>query len=296
MADRLTTGIIGLGLLGSVLAEKLLRHGTDVAGFDTRESQREMLAAAGGTACGSPGDVFEQCGTVFLSLPNSDIVAAVVDEVSPQFASGQIVIDTTTGDPEQMISTGRRLGGFGVRYIEATIAGSSSQLRSGTAVMFLGGSADAIAAASPLLAAVAERRFHLGDAGAASRFKLVHNLVLGLHRAVLAEGLTFGEALGFAPSQVLEILRQTPAASAVMESKGRKMVERDFEAQARLSQHLKDVRLILSEAGKYDAATPLSERHRELLDRAVELGYGDADNSAVIEAFRSRSSERHRLT
>ena len=123
--------------------------------------------------------------------------------------------------------------------------------------------------------------------GAASRFKLVHNLILGLNRAALAEGLAFAEALGFDASDSLSILRETPATSAALEAKGEKMAKRDFNPpQARLSQHLKDVRLIRQLAEEIGAATPLSDAHQTLLKRAEALGLGESDNSAVIEALR----------
>jgi 3-hydroxyisobutyrate dehydrogenase-like beta-hydroxyacid dehydrogenase len=116
--------------------------------------------------------------------------------------------------------------------------------------------------------------------------KLVVNLVLGLNRAVLAEGITLAEALALEPRQTLDILRASAAYSRVMDAKGPKMLEGDFAPQARLSQHLKDVRLILEAAQRTGAALPLSLLHRELIERACAAGLGPLDNSAIIEAFR----------
>ncbi len=118
--------------------------------------------------------------------------------------------------------------------------------------------------------------------------KLALNLVLGLNRAVLAEGLTFAEALGLDPQVALAVLQAGPAWSRVMETKGAKMLRRDFVPEARLSQHLKDVRLILAAGERAGAPLPLSALHQELLERAEAAGFGAADNSAVIEAWRSR--------
>jgi 3-hydroxyisobutyrate dehydrogenase-like beta-hydroxyacid dehydrogenase len=225
---------------------------------------------------------------VLLSLPTSEVVSALLREHGPRFRAGQTLIDTTTGDPEQMVALGNQLQDRGVGYVEATVAGSSRQMRSGSAILFLGGDAPAIQSLQIVFQALSAKSFHLGGVGAASRFKLVHNLILGLHRAVLAEGLCFAESLGFAPAQVLEILKQTPAASAAMESKGQKMLSRDWQPEARLSQHLKDVRLILELAKRTGTSAPLSHVHRELLEQAEQLGFGDADNSAILEAFLRR--------
>jgi 3-hydroxyisobutyrate dehydrogenase-like beta-hydroxyacid dehydrogenase len=134
---------------------------------------------------------------------------------------------------------------------------------------------------------LAAKRFHVGPVGAASRFKLVHNLILGLNRAALAEGLAFAEMLGFDAADAVEILRDTPATSGALVAKGGKMANADYEPpQARLAQHLKDVRLIRQLADAAGANTPLSAVHQSLLERAEALGLGDADNAAVIEALR----------
>ena len=115
--------------------------------------------------------------------------------------------------------------------------------------------------------------------------KLVVNLVLGLNRAVLAEGLALARSCGLDPSAALEILRAGPAASRVMDVKGAKMLSGDFTPQARLAQHLKDVHLILKMGQDCGARLPLSALHRDLLEGLAAQGYHDADNSAIIRAF-----------
>lgn len=117
--------------------------------------------------------------------------------------------------------------------------------------------------------------------------KLVVNLVLGLNRAVLAEGLAFAEHLGVDPRQALQVLQAGPAASGVMETKGRKMLESDFGLQARLTQHLKDVRLILAVGQQTGERLPLSKLHEQLLTELDRAGCGNLDNSAIIRAFRA---------
>ena len=115
--------------------------------------------------------------------------------------------------------------------------------------------------------------------------KLVLNLVLGLNRAVLAEGLEFARASGIDPWLALEILKASPAYSRAMDTKGARMLNEDFEPEARLSQHLKDVRLILASGERSGAQLPLSEAHRALLEIAESAGFGSLDNSAVIKAL-----------
>ena len=111
--------------------------------------------------------------------------------------------------------------------------------------------------------------------------KLVSNLVLGLNRAALAEALVYAVGIGVDPASALEVLRGSMAYSRVMDVKGQKMLDEDFTVQARLSQHLKDVRLILASG----VTLPLSETHRQLLEQAETIGLGEVDNSAIIKAI-----------
>ena len=175
----------------------------------------------------------------------------------------------------------------GGRYLDATIAGSSTQVRAGEVILMVGGDSNDVATCDELFLAFASRIFHVGTVGAGARMKLVVNLVLGLNRAVLAEGLCFAERFGVDPRQALEVLRAGPAFSRVMETKANKMLDEDFTPQARLAQHWKDVRLILSAGEQFGAKLPLSTLHEALLSKLIQSGFGDLDNSAIVKAFQN---------
>lgn len=129
---------------------------------------------------------------------------------------------------------------------------------------------------------------YLGSWGNAGKMKLATNLVLGLNRAALAEGLVFAEAVGLSPDDALNVLLNSPAYSRIMDAKGPKMVHGDFEPQARLAQHIKDVRLMLDEAARSGASLPMSTTHLQLLEEAVAARLGELDNSAIIRAIKDR--------
>jgi 3-hydroxyisobutyrate dehydrogenase-like beta-hydroxyacid dehydrogenase len=202
-----------------------------------------------------------------------------------KIARGTTLIDCTTGEPESMAALGVKLAGQGIDYLDATVLGSSRVVRNGAAVVMAGGRKAAFDAALPLFQCFASRSFYLGSYGAGARMKLVVNLALGLHRAVLAEALSFAQACEVSPTDALEVLSAGAAYSRVMDDKGEKMLHHDFSVEARLSQHLKDVRLILDAARAKHAKTPLSQVHRQLLESLEAAGYGDADNSAIIMAY-----------
>jgi 3-hydroxyisobutyrate dehydrogenase-like beta-hydroxyacid dehydrogenase len=277
-------GVVGLGLMGGALAERFRGGGLRVVGYDRRDECRQQLAALGGEAAANVREVFATSRTVVFSLPNSDVVREVLAEAG-ELVRGATVIDTTTGDPCATESIGAQLAGAGCAYLDATLTGSSAQARAGEVVVTAGGSAEVFARAEGLFRLFASRWFHVGPWGSGARTKLVVNLVLGLNRAVLAEGLSFARRSGLDPDTVLEILKSGAAYSRAMDAKGRKMIAGDFSPQAKLAQHLKDVRLILGEGGRAGAVLPLSALHEKLLAQLVERGLGDCDNSAVIRAF-----------
>lgn len=277
-------GVIGLGLMGGALAARFRAHGLRVVGYDPRPEARADLAALGGEPRASGRDVFAAVRVVVLSLPNSGTVADVIEQARDHL-DGLRVIDTTTGDPEATAALGAALADRGCEYLDATLTGSSREAREGTVVVTAGGTADVFHQCEPLFRMFAKEWFHVGPWGSGARTKLVVNLVLGLNRAVLAEGLAFARRGGLDPAAVLAVLRSGSAYSRVMDTKGRKMLDADFTPEARLSQHLKDVRLILGEARRTAATTPLSELHERLLAELVERGFGEGDNSGVIRAF-----------
>jgi 3-hydroxyisobutyrate dehydrogenase-like beta-hydroxyacid dehydrogenase len=278
-------GLIGLGLVGSALAERLLDAGFAVLGHDLDSGRCEALRARGGTVAASAAEVARGAPRLVLSLPDGRVVQDVVESLRPSLAGGSIVVDTTTGDPEPTSLLGAELARAGFAYLDATIAGSSEQVRAGTVLVISGGEPGAFAACEDLFATFAARAFHVGPWGSGARMKLVVNLVLGLNRAVLAEGLSLATAAGLDPAVALEILEAGPAYSRVMDTKGAKMLSGDFSPQARLAQHAKDVALILAMGARCGARLPFSSLHGDLLGQLVEQGYRDADNSAIIRAF-----------
>jgi 3-hydroxyisobutyrate dehydrogenase-like beta-hydroxyacid dehydrogenase len=282
-------GLIGIGLVGSAIAERLLEAKYQVAAYDIRQEQREILAQLGGEPLADARAVAECCERVILSLPASDIVRRVMDEVGAALRPGCVVVDTTTGAPEDAKAIAAELSELGVDYVDATIAGSSRQVRTREAIFICGGSDSAYARCGDLLDQCCRQAFHVGPAGSGARMKLVINLVLGLNRAVLAEGLEFARASGIDPYLALEILKASPAYSRAMDTKGLRMLNEEFDPEARLSQHLKDVRLILASGQTSGARLPLSTLHRELLKAAEAAGFGTSDNSAVIKVFQKRS-------
>ena len=284
-------GLVGLGLVGTAMAERLLAEQFKLVGFDIDSTKCEHLEQLGGKAVSNPAQVAEQADPVVLSLPNTEVVLEVVEGPEGILESKTLpryIIDTTTGDPEETAALAQRLARRGIYFLDAPFSGSSQQLRDKEIVFLVGGDKKAFEVCKDIFDALGERVFYVGESGSGSKAKLAGNLILGLNRLALAEGLVFASKLGLDPEAFLELLKVTPAYSAAMNVKGRKMLDADFQPQARLRQHHKDVSIILKYAEKLKQELPLSKVHLDVLEKAIAAGDGDLDNSAVIREIERR--------
>jgi 3-hydroxyisobutyrate dehydrogenase-like beta-hydroxyacid dehydrogenase len=284
-------GLVGLGLVGTAMAERLLAEQFKLVGFDIDSTKCEHLEQLGGKAVSNPAQVAEQADRIVLSLPNTEVVLEVVEGPEGILESKTLpryIIDTTTGDPEETAALAQRLARRGIHFLDAPFSGSSRQLRDKEIVFLVGGDKKAFEVCKDIFDALGERVFYVGESGSGSKAKLAGNLILGLNRLALAEGLVFASKLGLDPEAFLELLKVTPAYSAAMNVKGRKMLDADFQPQARLRQHHKDVSIILKYAEKLKQELPLSKVHLDVLEKAIAAGDGDLDNSAVIREIERR--------
>ena len=282
-------GLIGIGLVGTALAENLLKAGYPVIGYDIDPEKCSNLQSMGGRSAASASEVGEGTERVFLSLMNTGIVKEVLLGRNGLLSSTNTphhIIDTTTGDPDETEKITVELEEKGIFFLDAPISGSSQQIRERQGVVMIGGELDAYHRCEDLFQAVATEFFHIGPPGSGSRAKLVSNVILGLNRLVLAEGLVFAERFGFELGSFLEMLKKTPAYSCSMDVKGKKMIEEDFRPQSRITQHLKDLEISLQYAQKLGQPLPLTRVHKHILEQAIDAGDGDLDNAAVLKQLR----------
>jgi 3-hydroxyisobutyrate dehydrogenase-like beta-hydroxyacid dehydrogenase len=292
--ERKSVGVIGTGLMGSACAKRLLAAGFDVLGFDVEPGKLAALAALGGRTARSAAEIARACDQVVLTVFNTDQVEETVEGPQgllasrPPDAPPLTAICVSTCDPDRIAALAARLRGGRVRFIEAPVSGTSDQTARGDALGLIGGDRAAADGACDVLDAICPRRHHVGSAGNGARAKLAINLILGVNRAALAEGLVFAERMGLDPAAFLAVARESAAYSQIMDIKGTKMVKGDFAPHGRVTQSLKDVSLMLEQARRLKQQLPLAERYAELMNGCVAAGEGSLDNSAVINEIRRR--------
>jgi 3-hydroxyisobutyrate dehydrogenase-like beta-hydroxyacid dehydrogenase len=285
--------VVGLGIMGSELAARLLDAGHPVRGFDIDPERMELFVAAGGTAATSPADAADGCGMVILSLLTSDIAREVClgeNGLTSSRSRPLLVLDSTTGWPDDTVEISGAMAAQGIDYCDMTVSGNAASARAGDLVVMFGGSEDAYRAATPVMEVLGRAHHHVGPVGSASRMKLIVNHILSVNRAVLGEGLVAAELGGLDLATTLEILQDSAAYSKAMDLWGPRMVAGDHDRpNARLRQSRKDALLIAEHARSLGASAPFIGAAESLLSEGVETGLGEADNSSVVEVLRRRA-------
>ena len=299
MANR-TVGVIGLGLMGEVFSRRLIDAGQSVVGYDIDAAKGRRLANMGGRAAASIAEVACACDPIVLAVFDTSQVEDVVENhILPAVGetSRKIVLCASTCDPDRIAALGERVIPRGIRFLETPVSGTSEQVRRGDGVGLIGGDRET-AEAEAVLAILFPRRFHVGRVGDGGRTKLAVNLILGLNRMALAEGLVFARRLGLDPAAFLPVAKESAAYSQIMDVKGGKMLNGDFAPEGRVRQTLKDVHLMLEQAKRHGQSLPMLNVHCDVLEACVRAGEADLDNSAVIKEIARRqepmlSNESH---
>ena len=283
--------IIGLGLMGEVYAQRLLDAGIPVTGFDVDPARRARLAEIGGRPAGTIAELAKPARFIIIAVfSTAQVEDVLVNHLLPALGddSNKIVLCMSTCDPDQVAALAARVVPRGIRYLDVPVSGTSDQVRRGDGVALIGGDMTIANEVAPVLDALFARRFHVGKIGDGGRAKLAVNLILGLNRLALAEGLVFAERLGLDPAEFLEVAKGSASYSQVMETKGPKMVHGDFSPEGRVKQTLKDAHMMLDQGVAIGQPLKSLQVHVDTLEACVKAGEAELDNSAIIKEVRRR--------
>lgn len=287
--------VVGAGLIGSAVARRLVAAGLEVAAYDVAPEKVAALEPLGIRPLRSLAEAAELTDRAVLAVFDIAQVAdvlvaegALAERWAERGAAPVVVVVSTCG-PDAIRRVGARAHALGTAVVECPLSGSSGQVAAGAAVGLVAGDPAAVAAVAAILDAIAPTRHVLGPLGDGAKAKLATNLILGLNRAALAEGLVFAGRLGLDPAAFLAIARTSAAYSSVMDVKGGKMLSGDFSAEGRMVQTHKDFRLIIGAAQAEGQALTLGEVYLDLVGGCLEHGEGELDNSAVIREIARRT-------
>ena len=278
-------GIIGVGLLGSAVAARLLEGKFAVKGYDTRPEQVKALQARGFIAAAGVAEAAAETDAVFTILPSLASVEKTIlgpgglIETAPRSCT---LIQMSTISPELTRRLGKVAAANGLGFLDAPMSGTSAMVERGDCTILVGGDRARAADCQPIFDAIAKKTFYVGDVGMASLAKLATNLLVGLNTAALAEALVLGAKGGLAPAVLLDILKESAAASKMVDVRGPLMVSHRFDAQMKVDLFLKDFKLILEEGLRLGVPLPLTSIAQQLASATAAAGRGKEDLAALI--------------
>ena len=284
----MTIGLVGVGLLGTAVARRLLKAGHRVVGFDAAPDRVRALLTMGGEAATSARAVALASDAVCTLLPSLATVEAAVlgpDGVAAAGKPGQVVIQMSTISPALSVRLAAESRARGLDFLDCPVSGASGQVARGEGMLFVGGERRVFERWRPLLEAVLPRAVYVGPAGQAMVLKLVANLLVALHSAAAAEALHLARQAGLDPAVALEVLTGSAAGSRMLEVRGPLMVRGEYPAQMKLDIFMKDLHLIQEAAAAAGAALPLTDTAERLFAAAAGTGHGDEDLAVVLTAL-----------
>jgi 2-hydroxy-3-oxopropionate reductase len=278
-------GIIGLGLLGSAVASRLLEGSFEVAGYDTRPEQVKALQAKGLKAVSNVAEAAADADAVFTILPSLESVettmigARGLIETAPRSCT---LIQMSTISPELTRRLGAAAAVKGLGFLDAPMSGTSTMVQRGDCAIFVAGDRAQADACRPIFDAIAKKTVFVGEIGMASLAKLATNLLVGLNTAALAEAFALAAKGGLAPTTLLEILKGSAADSKMLEIRGPLMASHRFDPQMKIDLFLKDFKLMLEEGRRLGVPLPLTSVTQQLVTATAVAGRGEEDLAAIV--------------
>jgi L-threonate 2-dehydrogenase len=280
---------VGLGAMGLPMAANLARGGFPVCGYDLRAENRSALASAGGATAETPALAAEGADALLLMVVN----AAQAEEVLfaggalDALAPGGTVILMATCPPDAVARLAARVADTGRGFVDAPVSGGVVGAKAGTLTVMAAAPAGTLAALRPILDALGDRIFHVGDRpGQGATVKAVNQLLCGVHIAAAAEALALAGRVGVDLDVVLEILSGSSAASWMLRDRGPRMLEETPPVTSAVDIFVKDLGIVLEAGRGAGAALPLTALAHQLFVSTSGRGDGAVDDSQVIRAYR----------
>lgn len=279
-----TVAMIGLGSMGLGMAGALLRAGHKVSGFDVTPAAVEALGHAGGRKATSPADAARGADiavVVVVNAAQTETVLFGADGIVAVLAKGSVVISCATMAPAAAKGFGTRCAEYGILYLDAPMSGGALRAGTGELTFMASGTAEAFAAARPALDAMAGKVYELGDeAGVGASFKIVNQLLAGVHIAAACEAITFASKLGLDIAKVYEVITASAGNSWMFENRVPHILEGDYSPKSAVNIFTKDLGIV-SDIGRAETfPLPITASALQMFVMTAAAGMGRDDDAS----------------
>jgi 2-hydroxy-3-oxopropionate reductase len=282
-----TLGFIGLGIMGAPMAGHLLTAGHTVY-LTTRSAIPSPLLDAGGLSCATAQEVAQKADIIFLMLPDTPDVEAVLfgkNGVAAGLTQGKTVVDMSSISPVDTKAFAQKINALGCQYVDAPVSGGEVGAKAASLTIMVGAEEATFAAVLPLLQLMGKNITLVGGNGDGQTCKVANQIIVALNIAAVGEALLFASKAGADPAKVRQALMGGFAASRILEVHGERMVKRTFNPGFRIGLHQKDLGLALDGAKALGLALPQTAGAAQLMQVCSAHGLANLDHSALIRAL-----------
>lgn len=288
-----TIGFIGLGTMGSPMAERLLGAGFPLVVYNRTAGRTDDIVGRGAQRAATYAEVGQTADIIITMLSDPEALKNVVfspDGLDNGLSPGKIHIDMSTVSPAIIEKLSNHYQSKKIGFLHAPVLGSVPQATEGSLLIFAGGKPEVVERVRDVLNVLGKYHWFFHEATQATHLKLICNMFIASMSAPLVQGLVFGVKVGIMPSTLLDVLSHSSLNAPMYQTKGTSISKRQFTPARFFTRHLlKDINLVL-EAGK-NAGVPLPalEPIRQLYTEALSMGFGDEDYSAVVKVLEAKA-------
>ena len=286
-SPSLKIGFVGLGIMGAPMAAHLVAAGHSVF-VSTRGKVPESISGSAATVCASAQQVASQADTIFLMVPDTPDVEAVLfgtSGIAAGLTAGKTVVDMSSISPIATKAFALKINALGCDYLDAPVSGGQVGAKNATLSIMVGGPDAAFERTKPLFELMGKNINLVGGNGDGQTAKVANQIIVALNIEAVAEALLFAAKAGADPARVRQALMGGFASSKILEVHGDRMVKRTFDPGFRIELHQKDLNLALSSARALGVALPNTATAQELFNSCVAHGGKAWDHSAMVRAL-----------
>jgi len=283
----LKLGFIGLGIMGTPMAGHLIKAGHQLFVYTVGKIAPE-IAESSATICTNAKGVAERADIVFIMVPDTPDVAAVLfeaDGVAAGLSKGKTVVDMSSISPIETKAFAAKINALGCDYLDAPVSGGEVGAKAASLTIMVGGPEAAFGRIKPLFELMGKNITLVGGNGDGQTTKVANQIIVALNIAAVGEALLFASKAGADPAKVRQALMGGFAASRILEVHGERMVKRTFAPGFRIGLHQKDLNLALAGARALGVALPQTAGASQLMQACAANGMQDLDHSALVRAL-----------
>lgn len=280
-------GFVGLGIMGTPMAEHLIKAGHEVFLFSI-PSIPDSLVQAGGKACASGKEVAQNADIIITMVPDTPHVAAALFDpngIAEGLSAGKIVVDMSSISPVETKEFAKKINALGCEYLDAPVSGGQVGAVAATLSIMVGGKEETFNTVKPLFDLMGKNITLVGGNGDGQTAKVANQIIVALNIQAVAEALLFAAKNGADPAKVREALMGGFAGSKILEVHGERMIKGTFDPGFRISLHQKDLNLALSGARELDLNLPNTANAQQVFSTCAALGGSGWDHSGLIKGL-----------